>query len=197
MGLDRTAICNTAIGMCGSTDFIQSIDDSTSPAARRCKQFFRQSVLKVLRKHDWNCATDTTELARLTASPTFKYDHAYAVPADCVKIINVYGDKNGYNSYDRWQVRSGHIETDLDSAYLEYIKEPTDYSSLDILLADAIAGELAMLLAATIVRDPEVFSMLSRIVQMRLAEAKAIDTLENKYIYQEASVWNDARRTIV
>jgi len=54
-----------------------------------------------------------------------------------------------------------------------------------------------MLLAATIVRDPEVFSMLSRIVQMRLAEAKAIDTLENKYIYQEASVWNDARRTIV
>jgi len=196
MGLDRTAICNTAIGMCGSTDFIQSIDDTASTSARRCKYFFNQSALKVLRKHDWNCATATVELAQKTTDPTFKYDNCFALPADCVRVINAYGDDAGYNPYDRWQVRGRNIETDLSTVYIEYVQEPTDYNDLDILLSDSIAGELALMLAATLVKDPSAFSMITSVANMRLQEAKAIDTLENKYIYQESSVWNDARATI-
>ena len=76
---------------------------------------------------------------------------------------------------------------------LQYVAYPDDFRQLDILLADAISGELAIMLAATLVHDPDKFGMITQVARMKLNEAKAIDTLENKFIDQEASVWNDAR----
>ncbi len=191
--VDEVAICNTAIGMCGSTDFIQSLTDKNSVSARRCNVFFPIAVKKVLRKHDWNCATAIQLLARNTADPIFKYRYSYNLPSDCVRVVNVYGDFDGYNPYDRWEIRNRMIHTDLETVYLEYVAYPNNYRDLDILLADAIAGELALMLAATLVTDPEKFSSLVSFCKMKFSEAAAIDTLEDKFINKEASVWNDAR----
>ena len=192
-GIDEVEICNNAIGMCGSTDFIQTLTDPDSPAARRCNQFFKTAVRKVLRKHDWNCATKISLLAENSEAPVFKYDNAYTLPVDCVRAINVYGSENGYCPYDRWEIRSGNIETDLDTVYLQYVAVPEDYKELDILLAWAISGELALMLAATLVKDPDTYGMVYQTAQRSINEAKAIDTLENKFIDQENSVWSDAR----
>lgn len=192
-GINEVAICNTAIGMCGSTDFIQSLDDTQSVSARRCNAFFVQSAKKVLRKKDWNCAKKTQQLARNTTAPIIKYDYAYNLPVDCVRVVNVYGDKTGYNPYDRWEIIKESVHTDLDEVYLEYVAYPENYRNLDILLADAISCELALMLAATLIHDPQVFGYLMQVCKIKFAEAAAIDTLENKFINREASIWNDAR----
>ena len=193
MRLDEVAICNIAIGMCGSTDFIQSLTDTDSVSARRCNQFFTPAVEAVLRKHDWNCATNISLLAENSTAPIFKYDNSFALPVDCVRVIQVYGDDAGYSSYDRWEIRGRDIHTDLDTVYLQYVQMPDDYKELDILLSGAIAGELAQMLASGLVKDPDALSLVFQLSQRKANEAKAIDSLENKYIDVEASIWNDAR----
>ena len=196
IGIDDVEICNNAIALCGSTDFIQALTDPDSQSARRCNQFFGTSVKKVLRKHDWNCATNITLLAENSESPDFKYDKSFALPVDCIRAINVYGDDRGYSPYDRWEVRKRSVHTDLGQVYLQYVQLPEDYNELDILLSDAIAGELALKLAPTLVKDPEIYGMLFQTTKRMIAEAKAIDTLENKFVDVNNVVWNDGRLNV-
>jgi len=195
MRLDDVDICNQAIGLCGSTQWIQSLTDSTT-SARRCQRFFQSSVEKVLRKHDWHCASTNVSLAENATAPTVTYDNAYALPFDCVRLIDVFDTDSGYSPYNRWEVQGRNIETDLETIYIRYVKMPEDYRDLDILLADAIAYELAIMLAPTLVSNPEVYAILKNASQRALAEAKAIDTLENKQLYAENDVLEDARLSI-
>ncbi len=192
MRLNEVEICNTAIGLCGSTDWIQALTQD-SVGAKRCARFLPMATEKVLRKHDWNCATETAQLARNTAAPDLLYDYAYSLPYNCIRMIDVYGDSDFYSPYDRWKVRGRDIHTDLDEVYIEFIAMPEDYRELDVLLAETIAYELAMMLAPTLMKDPQMFSILNSAKQRAYVEAQAIDTLENKYANTENVVWNDAR----
>jgi len=195
MRLNDVGICNHAIGLCGSTEWIQSLSDS-SVAAERCKRFFPAAVELVLRQHDWSSATKLVQLAENTTTPTFEYDHSFALPFDCIKIINVYGDDDGYSPYDRWKIVGRNLFTDLDEVYLRYVQFPADYKDLDIMLAHAIAYELAMILAPTLIKDPQMYSILENAKEKACAKARAMDTLENKELYTENSVWNDQRNNI-
>lgn len=192
MRMSDVQICNDALGLCGSTDFIQSLTDATSISARRCNQFFQPSVERVLRKHNWSCSTRIQKLAENTTIPIIEYDHAYALPNDCIKVIDIYGSASCYSPYDRWRVVGRNIHTDLDAVYLKYVFMPEDYRELDILLSGAISYELALRLAPTLIKDKEVYSILFQAGQKALAEAKAMDTLESKELYVENDVWSDA-----
>jgi len=81
----------------------------------------------------------------------------------------------------------------METPYLQYVFIPEDYRELDILLSDAIAGELALMLAPTLVKDSEIYGLLFQTIQRKMSEAKAIDTLENKFVDVESSLWSDAR----
>lgn len=192
MRLSDVQISNTAIGLCGSSSFILSLDQD-SEAAERCRIFLPVASEKVLRKHDWNCATVLTRLAQNIDVPDFEYEYAYALPYNCVRVINCYENEDYYNPYDRWRVVGRNIHTDMETVYLKYIALPDDYRELDVLLSDAIAYELAVMLAPTLLKDPQIFGILQEAKQRVYLEAQAIDSLENKYIYTENSVWSDAR----
>ena len=196
MRMSEVEICNMALGLAGTADFIQSLTDATSVNARRCNQFFTQAVESVLRKHDWHCAAKRVQLSQNETTPVFEYEYAYSIPADCVRLINIYGDDVGYSPYDRWVVNKRNVETDLGTAYLKYVAFPEDYRDLDVLLAKSIAYELALMLAPTLMKDKEVYGILFQASQTVLREAKAMDTLENKQIYTENNRWEDARMSI-
>ena len=196
MRLSDVDICNHAIALCGSSDWIQSIGDPDSVASLRCERFFTPAVEKVLRKHDWSCATKLVQLAENTTAPVFERENAFALPNDCIRVINIYSQDNGYCPYDRWRKVEQNIHTDLETVYLKYVFFPEDYKSLDTLLASAIAYEVAMMLAPSLTKSAELYSILKQAGQMELANAKAIDTLENKFINVENDVYEDARLSI-
>jgi hypothetical protein len=192
MRLNDVEICNVAISLCGSTDFIMALSQD-SIAAKRCARLLPMATQTVLRKHDWNCATKITPLARNTAAPAFLYEYAYNLPYDLVRLIDVYGDSDFYNPHNRWKVRGREIHTNLDTVFIEYVSMPEDYRDLDILLSGAIAHELATLLAATMIKDAQMYGVLNNAKQRVYMEAQAIDTLENKYVNTENEPWADAR----
>lgn len=192
MRLDEVDICNHAIGLCGSTDFIQALTDD-SASARRCTQFFAPSVERVLRQHDWSSAKAVVQLAANTTDPLIEYAYGFSLPFDCVKVVQVFEDDTGYCPYNRWRVRGRNIETDLSTVYLEYIQFPEDYRSLDVLLTTAIAYEVAMMLAPTLIKNPEIYAILNNARDKAVAKAKAMDTMESKELYTENNAYEDAR----
>lgn len=196
IGLDQIEICNDAIGLCGSTQFIQSLGDPDSVASLRCDRYFIPAVKRVLRRHNWFCATHFVELAQNTTAPTGEFDYAYALPPDCVRINKVFANKDGYSPYDRWQPYKRNIHTNIGKLYLKYVQMPEDYRELDVLLADAIAYELAVKLAPTLLKDKRQYAILKQASKVALADAKAIDTLEAKDLYVENDVYNDYREIV-
>jgi hypothetical protein len=196
MRLNEVDVCNHAIGLCGSTDWIQSLTDA-SVSAKRCSRFLMASAERVLRKHDWSCATRVAKLARNTTnvlnSENLEYEYSYALPFDSVRVIGVYGDSTCYSPYDRWKVIGRNINTNLDAVYLKYVAMPEDFKELDILLSTAIAYEMALMLCPTLVKDPNALPLLFQGAKFALREACAIDTLENKELYTENNPWSDAR----
>jgi hypothetical protein len=195
MRLTDVEICNHAIGLCGSTQFIQSLTDNTV-SAQRCERFFAGAVERVLREHDWTSATVNVQLARNTTAPVSEWDYAYAIPHDCVKVINIYGDSAGYSPYDRWEPVKRNIHTDLSTVWLKYIQFPEDYKDLDVLLSTAIAYELALLLGPSYIKSPEVYGMIDNGRIRAIAKAKAMDTMERKDLYVENDVYEDVRSDI-
>lgn len=193
MRADKTDICNIAIGYCGSTDWIQSIDDTDSVSARRCNRFFDIAAEKVLREHDWASATAYVQLAQNTTTPIIQFAYKYALPFDCAKVVQCYSDDVGYSPYDRWEVHERDVYTDMTACYIKYVKFPEDYRDLDVLLADAIAYELAVMLAPTLVKDKEAYFMLTNLAKKALARAKAMDTMESKTLYTENDIYEDQR----
>lgn len=193
MRLNDIDICNEAIGLCGSTEWIQTLGTAGNTASLRCDRFFESAVQRVLRKHNWSCATNFVQLAQNTTEPVAEFDYAYTLPFDLVRVINAYGDSEGYSPYNRWRIVGRDLHTNLDTIYLKYVQMPEDYRELDVLLASAISYELAVLLAPTLVKDKEQFYILKREAMNVLAQAKAIDTLENKDLYVENDVYQDHR----
>lgn len=193
MRLDDIEICNQAIGLCGSTEWIQTLGTAGNVASLRCDRFFEPAVQRVLRKHNWGCATNFVQLAQNTTGPTAEFDYAYALPFDCVRIIDAYSDSEGYSPYDRWRKVGRNIHTNLDAIYLKYVQMPEDYRELDVLLSNAISYELAVMLAPSLVKDAEQFMILKQEAKRMLAEAKAIDTLESKDLYVENDPYQDQR----
>ena len=43
---------------------------------------------ELLRGHDWNFARGRQKLARLTAAPTYEFDHAYQLPTDWLATLS-------------------------------------------------------------------------------------------------------------
>lgn len=199
MRLNEVEICNHALGLCGSTDWIQSLSDN-SISAKRCSRFLSAATERILRKHDWSCATRIVKLARNTTNTlnleNLEYQYMYALPFDCVRVIGVYGSSECYSPYDRWRIVGRNVNTNLDAVYLKYVQMPEDYNELDILLSTSIAYEMAIMLAPTLIKDPNALPVLFQGSKFAMREACAIDTLENKELYSENDVWSDARGII-
>jgi len=196
MRMSDVDICNTSLALLGSTDFIQLLTDTDSVWARRCNQFFKSSVELVLREHDWHCATHSAELARNTSGPASKeYTYSYALPTDCVRVIDVLGAED-YSPYDRWRIAKRNVITDLGTCYLKYVQMPEDYKTLDVILAETIAYKLSLRLAASYIKDKEMYQILNYAYNDTLKRAKAADTLENQEAFTENDRYEDARLSV-
>lgn len=192
--MDKVQICNLAVSIAGAPDYIQSLDEN-SVIARRCSFLFEPCAEMVLRLHAWNSATASAQLAENTSAPGLLYENSFALPHDCVKVINVFEDADAYSPYDRWKISGRNIETGLSAVYLRYIQMPEDYRQLDVLLADSIAHCMAMRLAPSYIKDKEMLQLLSVQFERVLQTARAQDTLENKEAFTENSPWEDSRVT--
>ena len=165
-------ICNKALLLLGLEPLI-SLDDDCKEAYI-CKEFYKLSLLTILRSFAWSCVTKRTLLARSAVAPPFGYKFAYKLPNDCLKLFKL-NDRE-----DEFVIEGREILTDAKEAKIIYIKNFTDESELtsDLVLCVALqlAGNIGFKLNAN---RSLVESLYNRLHQIELPNAKNTDAVES------------------
>ena len=193
MGLSKVEICNHALLKIGadpiaSLDINQTDSEAVVQSARLCGILYDQALKETLRTYKWNSALKRSQLSRLSEAPAFKFKYKYQLPGDCIRVINVYDEKDAYDDRTQWVVEGRTILCDYENVYLLYVSNPQDVATLDPFLTKAIIQNLAIKLSVPMQLDQTMQNaLIQEYEQVVLPAARSVDTLENKYWDMEES----------
>ncbi len=168
------AICNRSLDYLGQAP-ITSLEDGTAAARIMARQYATSRDV-VLRSYPWNCAMARVSLAALVETPTWGFLKQYALPVDCLRVVEIEGD---VDSRIAWRIEGRRILCDeagpLNVRYLRQITDPTE---IDALCGDAIAARLAADTARSITGSASDVEMMMARLRMIMDEARATDGRE-------------------
>lgn len=170
--LTRTGVANLALALLGAYR-IEDIDADETPQAQRVRDAWDHALTFCLAKK-WNFARAQRKLARLDEKPVARYEHAYQLPGDFLRLEAV----SSYEAmepplYD-YMISGNKLLANDEHVYIEYERHLTNVSEMPPWFIEyfrvTLAAELAPGLKAT--------SELPRLIDMqelRLREARSAD----------------------
>ena len=163
-------ICNIALSNIGDEN-ISSLTENND-RARACNLRYEDTRDAVLRAHPWNAATTRVELAASTDTPVWGFTYKYALPSDCLRVLDVYDYTVPFSIEGRF------LLTDNSTAKLKYIARITDPNVYDILLQQAIGIRLAAEIAEALTGRTELKQEMYQKYLLILSEARGVDSQE-------------------
>lgn len=200
MSASDVAICNLALGHIGHSTVIASLDEA-SHAALRCRLVYAKCRDMLLEWRDWSFARRFVALAPGGEAPGF-WDHAYAYPADCLKIRWLYDDKYDRQSDSRVPYQVGLdkdgatrlVWTNLDRAEARYTRAVTNAALYPASFRDALAYAIAKEIAYPLTTDHTIRAQMFQAYQLALGQAAEIDGNQAEEIYDNwQASWIAAR----
>jgi hypothetical protein len=179
-------ICNRALSRVGAAR-ITSLGDNTKQA-RACNSAYPIVRDEVLRAHPWNSAISRTSLSKLSDAPDFGYDAQYQLPADCLRVVEVYDTKLPW-------VVEGRVLLSSESTplYIRYVKREEDTAQFDSMLVSAIASRLAVELCEELTQSNTKRERALTEYEAILARARLADGQEQSPMPFEEDDWINAR----
>jgi len=145
-------ICNSALNLLGASTISALTDDSKN--ARLCNQRYEPVRDRVFRSHAWNCLHKRVQLAQNTTPPVVEYSNAYALPADCLRVLKIHnGATDSIVSELDYKLEGRNIVTNEGTVYLIYIAKITDPNEYDTYLQESISHQLAADIAYAITNN--------------------------------------------
>lgn len=171
-------ICNQALGHCQAPS-ITGFDQANSKAARQCKLHYAVTRDRLLAEYRWNFSTKRGTLANV-AAPEFGYSHAYARPADCLRILEI----DGYRR-ENWIVEGELILIDrAPPLKARWLWRNTEPRLMDAAFVELLSYELALKIAPALTRYRAIVREIERVLNdpddgLR-RRAKKADALEGR-----------------
>lgn len=145
---NKTSIINTALMRTGARGVNVAFQDS--PAAQAASAAWQRCLDLCLSLYPWPFAVRCVRLARNAEAPAFGYRHAYALPGDCVRVLDAHlHDEEGAvpsvaygHGQPRYEVEGQNLVTDAGSVALRYVSNDAATAFPDAF-ADALAWRLA------------------------------------------------------
>ena len=185
-------MCNSALNLLGASTISALTDDTKN--ARLCNQRYEPVRNRVFRSHAWNCLHKRVQLAQNSTAPVVEYDHAYALPSDCLRVLKIHnGTTDSIKTALDYKLEGRNIVTDLDTIFLIYIALDTDPNNYDTYLRESISHQLAADLCYAITNNASLANNYMTRADERLREARFIDATENSLGTIEANEFTDAR----
>lgn len=183
LGATDLVLINNALTLLGH-DTLADLT-GTDKATTICVQHYQQVVDAVLRAYPWNCAmTRSSELTAESTAPSFGYDYKYALPDDCLRVLQM--QELDY----KFKVEGGYLLTDEESAYILYIARISP-ASMDALLKGAISAALAATIAFPLTNSSAAAKQMWDLYQAKLDEARTTDAFEGTHEAMQPGEDND------
>jgi hypothetical protein len=140
-------IWNLALSHFGNAANV-SAPTEESAEAEHCRRFYPIALREALEAHAWTFASKRATLAELATNPREDFEHAYSLPADCVKprkmLPEGYTDSENDGAVFEWWGTT--LYTDEANASLVYtfaLDDTTKFSPLFVIgLSYLLAGYL-------------------------------------------------------
>jgi hypothetical protein len=185
-------MCNSALNLLGASTIAALTDDTKN--ARLCNQRYEPVRNRVFRSHAWNCLHKRVQLAQNSTAPVIEYDHAYALPSDCLRVLKIHnGTTDSIADALDYKLEGRNIVTDIDTVYLIYIALDTDPNNYDTYLRESISHQLAADLCYAITNNATLANQYMTRADERLREARFIDATENSLGTIESNEFTNAR----
>jgi len=185
-------MCNSALNLLGASTIAALTDDTKN--ARLCNQRYEPVRNRVFRSHAWNCLHKRLQLAQNSTAPVVEYDHAYALPSDCLRVLKIHnGTTDSIASALDYKLEGRNIVTDIDTVFVIYIALDTDPNNYDTYLRESISHQLAADLCYAITNNATLANQYMTRADERLREARFIDATENSLGTIESSEFTNAK----
>lgn len=132
--------------------------------------FWPGAVDAVLRGHPWNFAGRRQVLPRLMDAPAFGYSSAFALPVDCMRVLEV-----GTRDY---KLEGRQILCNETSLTLRYVSNTVNITGWDSLFCDALGLYMAWKMAYPITKSGEVRDACWKAYVQLLVQARSVDAQE-------------------
>ena len=183
---------NSALNLLGASTITALTDDTKN--ARLCNQRYEPVRNRVFRSHAWNCLHKRVQLAQNSTAPIVEYDHAYALPSDCLRVLKIHnGTTDSIASALDYKLEGRNIVTDIDTVFAIYIALDTDPNNYDTYLRESISHQLAADLCYAITNNATLANQYMTRADERLREARFIDATENSLGTIESNEFTNAR----
>jgi len=190
-----THICNLALGHLGEAP-ITSLEEDTR-AGRACALHYGPVQAAVLRSHRWNFAETRAALSQLVEAPAFGWAHQYALPADCVRVLEINGRECGDWISDEYRIEGRVLLTNAAAVNLVYVRELADVGLFDPLFVEALALKLAAALSepirGTTGKTAELAAQYERVTAPLARRIDANEGQRRKGLLPQNSLWIQAR----
>lgn len=131
----------------------------------------------LLAEYPWNFAMKRAALSASPTAPSWGYDYAYPLPADCLRVLSIEGEPD--ESTDAWVVEAGSILTDaIAPLYIRYIEQVTNPGRFPPMFTEALVARLAAEGAYSFTGNVAREQLVNELYQARLAIAKRYDAQE-------------------
>lgn len=186
---DFVTIANLAASAIGEDDQMRSPDDDTH-LARSVRAVWDIERRAALRDHSWNFAMRRAALpAMVLPEPPIGWAYSYNLPADAVRLIEVFGAARR-----TYQVEGRCVLADVRAPLrIRYIADLVEPAEWDDLFARAFGARIGHAIADRITGDRGRRADAWQLYQQILREAKRVDARENPQVQWEPTGWERAR----
>ena len=168
----QVQICNLALMKFGSIT-ITSITEDTSEA-RACNALWELVRDDLLYSYPWKFALTRYSMGTpLTADPEFEYDYQYTLPADCLRVLEVYEA-----SEETWTVEGNVLLYSDTEPQIRYIAKIEDVAQYHEKFSKCFALALAAKLAVKLKNDTKLRVSLLQELDIEIARAYKLDAIE-------------------
>ena len=190
-------ICNLALSHLGEAS-ITALNDGTE-RANACALHYPNTRDEVLRSHRWNFAIFRATVTASVTAPAFGWDKQYAIPADCLRILEVNDSEFGDEISDQYVVENGYILTNATTMNLVYVGRFEDTDAYDPIFVKALALKLAVSLSETIrgttEKTGELLAAYERVTAPLARRVDANEGRRRKGMLPLNSTWIHARNS--
>lgn len=165
MSVSEATICNRALTFLGANRISSLEDDSLE--AKLCKEFYADIRDELLRSHPWKFALERTTLAVSSTTPEWGWDYKFPLPADCLRVVEMYGQEQ-----DNWSEEGRFLMTDSSECKIKYIKKMTEVGRFDTSFTAVLALDIAIALTYALTTSEGTRDGLVKFRELKIKEAR-------------------------
>lgn len=168
-------ICSNALLMLGSQPINDFADQTNLDRAKLCANLYPMVRDDLLRSHPWNCCIKRAVLAPDSVAPLFGYSHAFELPADFSRVLEV-GNSNQQIDY---LVEGRAIQANTTVLELRYVSRNEVESTWDAHLVALATQAMCAALAYPVTQSTAKQAGEEQKLELMLRRARAVDGQED------------------